>query len=493
MSPRHLFIKPAAARRVPLLILLLLTPVLGADRTAGSDEVRLPVVPVRISQVVAQFQWSTRVTPPSPNVFVIEGSVMDGSDSLTIRQETILPGIVVEDQPGLVLLGVQWLWSKLPNSELEIEVLQPGQAPVAYRSIGIDERIGLLLTEPVESAPDRPLLTMSIRLKSRGSSPADTRLLCVPGEQSFRLVAARRTGSGTEPRLTPLTRTPLPPLLLPVLSLQGDFDGFCYPVAPLPDASREWAPVPPDDILRRARFIAENRINIQPGYLGVFLGDRSLENGQSQVYIRGIVPHSPSDAAGLRPGDIVRTVSGDPVFSAREMISRLRQYSPNTKIALNVLREGRPLMQQAILARPPASQATSMKMTMDAMRRIMEEQTSRLVIQPEGATDSPALASLRSTGVFIKTPSPQLLKALGQDAAAGALITYVLPGFPAARSGLQAGDLIVELNGIPVRSAEDVTRGLKKIPPRDPIILRFLRQGQSRQVTLHTGVEKAPR
>jgi len=476
-----------------LAVLLLWTPVRSAGDDPPPATLRLPVVPVRISQIVAQFQWSATVNPPSANVFVIEGSVMDGSDSLAIRQETILPGIILNEEPTVVVLGLQWLWDNLRSGDLEIQVLQPGRPPIPYRSVGIDERIGLLLTEPVEHDTSPALSRMEVRLAHREALPADTRLLCVPGEQVFQIVAAR-AGTGTSARqLTPLTRAPLPPLLLPVLSLDGEFNGFCYPVAPLPQVSRHWRLIDAADIRRRVDFIAENRIDIQPGYLGVFLGDRVRADGVSQVYIRGVVPHSPSDVAGLQPGDVVRSIAGDPVSSAREMVIRLRQYSPNTRLALNVQRDGQSLHPQAILAQPPADPSPARRMSMDALQQIMADPSGRLVLHPAGAPQAPALASLRSTGVFIKTPSPQLLKALGQAGASGALVTYVLPGFPAAQAGLQAGDLIVALNGSPVRSAEDVTRGLKNIPPSEPITVRFLRQGQARQVTLHTDVEKTPR
>ncbi|MBN2432472.1 MAG: PDZ domain-containing protein [Acidobacteria bacterium] len=465
-------------------MLLLLIPVRGAGEEATAVTVRLPVVPVRISQVVAQFQWSATVNPPSSNVFVIEGSVMDDSDSLSIRQETILPGVILDDAPPVVVLGLQWLWNNLRSGDLEIHVLQPGYKPVPYRSIGIDERIGLLLIEPAEGAKPPSLRRMEVRLNPPGVLPADTRLLCVPGEQAFQIVAARAGTGRSAHQLTPLTRAPLPPLLLPVLSLDGDFSGFCYPVAPPPESSRKWKLIDSGDIRRRVEFIAENRINIQPGYLGVFLGDRMLADGRSQVYIRGVVPHSPSDVAGLRPGDVVRSISGDPVSTAREMVNRLRQFSPNTRIAMNILRDGESFRPQAILAKRPADPAPARRMSMDALQQIMANPSGQLVLHPEGAPGAPALSSLRSTGVFIKTPSPQLLAALGQDGTAGALVTYVLPGFPAAQAGLQAGDLIMELNGRPVRSAEDITLGLKEIPRHDPIVLRFSRRGETRQVTL---------
>jgi predicted metalloprotease with PDZ domain len=58
---------------------------------------------------------------------------------------------------------------------------------------------------------------------------------------------------------------------------------------------------------------------------------------------------------------------------------------------------------------------------------------------------------------------------------AGAVLTDVLAGTPAAESGLRAGDCIVSVDGRPIGSASDLTDRLDRIPARTIIHLGVLR------------------
>jgi glutaredoxin 3 len=59
----------------------------------------------------------------------------------------------------------------------------------------------------------------------------------------------------------------------------------------------------------------------------------------------------------------------------------------------------------------------------------------------------------------------------------GAYVGRVKPGTPADRAGLREGDIIVMLNGHPVRRAADVSRLLAQASPGSRITLRAFRQG----------------
>lgn len=52
-----------------------------------------------------------------------------------------------------------------------------------------------------------------------------------------------------------------------------------------------------------------------------------------------ITPGGPADAAGLRAGDVIVAIDGDPVTSPDELIVRIRAHSPGDVITLTV-REG---------------------------------------------------------------------------------------------------------------------------------------------------------
>ncbi|MFW5641351.1 MAG: Do family serine endopeptidase [Roseicyclus sp.] len=68
-------------------------------------------------------------------------------------------------------------------------------------------------------------------------------------------------------------------------------------------------------------------------------------------------------------------------------------------------------------------------------------------------------------GVAIQDLTPDLALALGLEATGGAVVTRVEPGSPAAAAGLEAGDVVVAVNGRPVATAADLRNavGLERV------------------------------
>ncbi|MCK4303192.1 MAG: PDZ domain-containing protein [Candidatus Eisenbacteria sp.] len=69
----------------------------------------------------------------------------------------------------------------------------------------------------------------------------------------------------------------------------------------------------------------------------------------------------------------------------------------------------------------------------------------------------------------------------------GVIVSEVLPESPAARYGLVPGDLIVQFDGQPVRSAGDLTRLIQQTRPGQVVRLELVRAGDSRALSLCLG------
>ena len=61
-------------------------------------------------------------------------------------------------------------------------------------------------------------------------------------------------------------------------------------------------------------------------------------------------------------------------------------------------------------------------------------------------------------------------------------MTDVLPGGPAQKAGLQSGDVVVAVNGVPVKSNTEMTREVAKSQAGDVIHLDVFRDGKERTV-----------
>jgi serine protease Do len=82
-------------------------------------------------------------------------------------------------------------------------------------------------------------------------------------------------------------------------------------------------------------------------------------------------------------------------------------------------------------------------------------------------------------GVSIQPLSADLARSFGLEGKRGALISEVLgKDSPAAKAGLTAGDIIVELNGIPVDSNTHLVHLVADIHPGDTVDLKYYRDGK---------------
>ncbi|SDI78703.1 DegQ family serine endoprotease [Billgrantia gudaonensis] len=90
-------------------------------------------------------------------------------------------------------------------------------------------------------------------------------------------------------------------------------------------------------------------------------------------------------------------------------------------------------------------------------------------------------------GVMIQPVSRDLAESFGMDRASGALIADLDPEGPAARDGLQAGDVILEVDGEEVDRSSTLPRLIGRINPGDEAELTVLRDGREITETITIG------
>lgn len=72
------------------------------------------------------------------------------------------------------------------------------------------------------------------------------------------------------------------------------------------------------------------------GSLGVTLSD----NGRGDVWVSTVVPHSPADRAGVRPGDQILAFDNQPIHSYREAVHAINLKGPYDQMLVHVRRNG---------------------------------------------------------------------------------------------------------------------------------------------------------
>jgi len=90
-------------------------------------------------------------------------------------------------------------------------------------------------------------------------------------------------------------------------------------------------------------------------------------------------------------------------------------------------------------------------------------------------------------GVSVSDLTPELAQGFRvAESTKGAVVQNVVPNAPGAKAGLQPGDIVVSLNGKPVETSSQLTRGVASVQPGGKVTLTVLRNGQKKdvQVTL---------
>jgi serine protease Do len=90
-------------------------------------------------------------------------------------------------------------------------------------------------------------------------------------------------------------------------------------------------------------------------------------------------------------------------------------------------------------------------------------------------------------GVQIQPVTKDIADSLGLKRAEGALVAEPQANSPAAKAGIEAGDIITAVNGETVRNARDLARRIAAMPPGTSVKLTMLRKGSEKTLTLTLG------
>jgi Do/DeqQ family serine protease len=93
-------------------------------------------------------------------------------------------------------------------------------------------------------------------------------------------------------------------------------------------------------------------------------------------------------------------------------------------------------------------------------------------------------------GVAIQDVTPDLARAMGASVSHGAVVQQVEPGSPASKAGIQAGDVITEVNGHSVRGSSDLRNRIGLMRVGSDVKLTLMHEGNTK--TIQVTIAEAP-
>jgi serine protease Do len=203
-------------------------------------------------------------------------------------------------------------------------------------------------------------------------------------------------------------------------------------------------------------------------------------------------------AANLRVGEWVLAI-GSPfgfensatagIVSAKSRSLPDDNYVPfiQTDVAVNPGNSGGPLFNMAgeviginsqIYSRTGGYQGLSFAIPIEVVMKVEEQ------IVKHGKVQRGRL------GVSIQELNQSLADSFGLKKPGGALVSSVENGSPAAKAGLETGDVILSLNGKEITSSSDLPPLVADIQPGESAKLQVWRKGSTREVDVKVGAQK---
>ena len=191
------------------------------------------------------------------------------------------------------------------------------------------------------------------------------------------------------------------------------------------------------------------------------IADSLSMNEAMGALVSRITPDSPAAASNLKTGDVIIGFNGNNIDTLRALPRMVANAPVGERATLKVLRDGKELTLDAVLATVP------------------ETQQARRMMTPTPKKDR--------LGLRLSALDDGTRTALGHQGE-GVLVEEVLPSSPAAREGLKAGDIIIKVGSATVTSPGDVIEEVKKMKSNDkPVLLLVQRKGNQRYIAVKTG------
>lgn len=229
------------------------------------------------------------------------------------------------------------------------------------------------------------------------------------------------------------------------------------------------------------------------------------------VAIEKVVENSPAAAAGLQAGDVILRFNGQDVSSTRALTRVLGEVAPDHQVTITISRGGHEQEMTATVGKRPVPkfEEGNFNFSMPAMPEGDWEKLKEMpqlknmpdlknlpggeALQVFGVPEGDGKAFVwrtgqgRQIGVGISPLTKQLAEHFGVDG--GVMISEVRENSPAAKAGLKAGDIIVEINGKAVKGEGDLLRAINDKKEGD-VTLTIVRDRNRQTISVTPEVSK---
>jgi serine protease Do len=224
--------------------------------------------------------------------------------------------------------------------------------------------------------------------------------------------------------------------------------------------------------INMAKFVYQRLVEkgeVERGFLGIFYQELTpesaptigLDKDTKGVAITQVLEDSAAEKAGLKRYDVIVELDGEPVENGNEFLNRVAMLKPGTKVTIVVLRDGkRKTLTAKLEKRPPQDQ--------------------RPGAEPEVS---------QKLGFTVRNLTDEYAERLGFEGLSGVVVISVEADSQAAKKGITAGMLIMEVNREPVKNTKEFDEAIRKAKKEGSVLLLVNDGRYTRFVVLKLGDE----
>lgn len=194
-------------------------------------------------------------------------------------------------------------------------------------------------------------------------------------------------------------------------------------------------------------------------YLGLYAQSNSnvldASNAMPGATVTRVVENSPAEGAGVKAGDVVLRVGGQPIADAARLEGIVEAGAPGDVLELEVERDRRVLKLAATLAPrvqpPPDPDAPA-----------------------EAVAPPPSWIERERLGAEFVALSAEDSVAIGLEARQGVRLSRVAKPGPLAKAGIAPGDVLAAIDGEPIFSGEALVERIEELAPGSKIRFRVV-------------------
>lgn len=161
---------------------------------------------------------------------------------------------------------------------------------------------------------------------------------------------------------------------------------------------------------------------------------------------------SAADKAGIRAGDVIVSIDGEPIHKAHDLPIRVARHTPGDRVKIGIIREGQHKVVRVIVEAMPEDQVAQNQ-------------------QYKPGQDKPRL------GMVLEDLRPEVASRLQTRVKKGVVVQQVQRGAAAERAGIQRGDVIYRINGKEIANMSDLARLAKQFNHGDTLRIMMDRHG----------------